>query len=207
MAARRKAARGKKKVRKASARTATSSRKAKGAVTKRKTARRGGKSTAAKPAGSFPEIEELVQLMDAHGLLEVDYESSPDGSRRVRVSRQGVAAGPAVAPSAVPATAPEATAAASAPTPDVVPTPGDTDGLHAFSSPMVGTFYLAPSPEAAPFVNVGDRVDETSTLCIIEAMKVMNEITPDLAGEIVSIEVENGEAVEYGQTLFLLRTA
>jgi acetyl-CoA carboxylase biotin carboxyl carrier protein len=201
VAARRKAARGKKTVRKASAR------KTKRAPKKRTATRRTKKATA-KPSGSFPEVEELVQLMDAHGLLEVDYESSPDGSRRVRVSRQGVAAA-AAAPAPVAALAPTAApvpaAAQNAPTPDVASAPGEADGLHAFTSPMVGTFYRAPSPETPTFVNVGDRVDETSTLCIIEAMKVMNEITPDIAGEVVSVEVENGEAVEYGQTLFLIR--
>jgi acetyl-CoA carboxylase biotin carboxyl carrier protein len=72
---------------------------------------------------------------------------------------------------------------------------------------MVGTFYRAPSPEAPPFASVGDKIDEHTTVCIIEAMKVMNEITPDKPGEIVSIEVENGEAVEYGQPLFLIRPA
>ncbi|HZL98611.1 MAG TPA: acetyl-CoA carboxylase biotin carboxyl carrier protein, partial [Planctomycetota bacterium] len=79
------------------------------------------------------------------------------------------------------------------------------EALHAFKSPMVGSFYRAPSPEAAPFVSVGDHVDPTTTVCIIEAMKVMNEIVPDISGTVVSIEVENGEAVEYGQTLFLIR--
>ena len=81
------------------------------------------------------------------------------------------------------------------------------ESLHVFKSPMVGTFYRAPSPEAPPFASVGDKIDEHTTVCIIEAMKVMNEITPDATGEIVSIEVENGEAVEYGQPLFLIRPA
>jgi acetyl-CoA carboxylase biotin carboxyl carrier protein len=87
------------------------------------------------------------------------------------------------------------------------PAGASTEGLHIFKSPMVGTFYRAPSPEAAPFISVGDKIDEHTTVCIIEAMKVMNEITPDKAGEIVSIEVENGEAVEFGQPLFLIRPA
>ena len=82
---------------------------------------------------------------------------------------------------------------------------GPAEELHAFKSPMVGTFYRAPNPEASAFVSVGDRIDEDSTVCIIEAMKVLNEIAPDMAGEVVSIEVENGEAVEFGQTLFLIR--
>jgi len=89
-----------------------------------------------------------------------------------------------------------------------------TDGEHlgraprqgeVFKSPMLGTFYRAASPEAEPFAKVGDKVTADKTLCIIEAMKVMNEIVPDITGAVVSIEVENGEAVEYGQTLFLIR--
>jgi acetyl-CoA carboxylase biotin carboxyl carrier protein len=101
-----------------------------------------------------------------------------------------------------------AAAAALAPSSKPAPAPApSTEGLHAFKSPMVGTFYRAPSPEAAPFVSVGDKIDEHSTICIIEAMKVMNEITPDKGGEVVSIEVENGEAVEFGQPLFLIRPA
>jgi acetyl-CoA carboxylase biotin carboxyl carrier protein len=208
VAARRKAARSKKTARKArapKAKRATKQRATKKRATKKRATARRAKKAPAESGGSFPEVEELVQLMDAHGLLEVDYESSPDGSRRVRVSRQGVAASHVSAPAPAPAPAAAPAAAASAPSPDVASPADVADGLHAFNSPMVGTFYRAPSPETPPFANVGDQVDETSTLCIIEAMKVMNEITPDIAGEVVSVEVENGEAVEYGQTLFLIR--
>jgi acetyl-CoA carboxylase biotin carboxyl carrier protein len=74
-----------------------------------------------------------------------------------------------------------------------------------FLSPMVGTFYRSPSPDADPFVDVGSRVEEDSVLCIIEAMKVMNEIRAETKGEIAEVLVENGEPVEYGQPLFLLR--
>ena len=97
--------------------------------------------------------------------------------------------------------------AEAAPAAPAAAAPRQDESLHAFKSPMVGTFYRAPSPEASAFASVGDTVDENSTVCIIEAMKVMNEIAPDVRGEVVSIEVENGEAVEYGQTLFLIRPA
>lgn len=174
-----------------------------------KGARAGGGKAEAKGRRSsrFPEVEELVELMDRHGLLEVDVHTAPDGTRRLRLARVGPhanAAGHAAwAAAGHAAPAPRAGAPEAAPAAPAAP----AEKLHAFTSPMVGTFYRAPSPEAPPFVSVGDRIDEHRTVCIIEAMKVMNEITPDIAGEIVSIEVENGEAVEYGQTLFLIRPA
>ena len=84
------------------------------------------------------------------------------------------------------------------------PAPQD-DGLHPFDSPMVGTFYRKPSPDDAAFVEVGDVVKKGDVLCIVEAMKVMNEIQSDVAGEIVEILVEDASSIEYGQTLFKVR--
>ena len=155
--------------------------------------------------GLLSEVEALAQLMEEHGLIDVSYAVDADGSKEIHVSRGGV---PGLAHGAVPA-APVAAAAAT-PAVDAAPVaaaPAEAvdESLHAFVSPMVGTFYRAPSPEASPFVSVSDRVDTASPVCIIEAMKVMNEITPDVAGDVVSIEVENGEAVEFGQTLMLIR--
>jgi acetyl-CoA carboxylase biotin carboxyl carrier protein len=152
------------------------------------------------------ELEALASMMDAHGLFEVSYELDSDGSKRIHVSRNGApmlaaAAQVAPAPSFEAAPAPAA-AAPGAPAPTA---PAIDEGLVPFASPMVGTFYRAPSPEASAFVAVGDQVEAGSVVCIIEAMKVMNEINPEISGEIVSIEVENGEAVEFGQTLMLLR--
>ena len=126
-------------------------------------------------------MEALVELMHRHQLYELDYKSSADGSREIRIAR-GMTGGviPAAAmpamtmPAGSPAEAAEATS-----------TPGPAEEFHAFKSPMVGTFYRAPNPEASAFVSVGDRIDEDSTVCIIEAMKVMNEIAPDRAGEVV----------------------
>jgi acetyl-CoA carboxylase biotin carboxyl carrier protein len=185
----------------------------KAAATGRGVAARAGKAGKAggKPAASrFPEVEELIGLMDRHELLEVDYHVSPDGGRRIRLSRAGTGLAHGHAPAGR-ATAGAAGAASEAsaqgtPAPAAPPAaPVADETVHAFKSPMVGTFYRAPSPEAPPFVSVGDKVDTHGTVCIIEAMKVMNEITPDIAGAVVSIEVENGEAVEFGQTLFLIR--
>ncbi len=81
----------------------------------------------------------------------------------------------------------------------------EEEGLHRIKSPMVGTFYRAPSPDSGPFVEVGDHVSAGSTLCIVEAMKLMNEIESDIAGTIVKILVENSEAVEYNQPMFLIK--
>ncbi|HTE06165.1 MAG TPA: acetyl-CoA carboxylase biotin carboxyl carrier protein [Planctomycetota bacterium] len=174
---------------------------------------RAGGQSAGTLAGRFPDIEELVELMNRHELLEVDYHVAPDGSRRIKVSRAGSgqhAGAPSARALRAAAHAAETAEASVGPGPAapaapaaVAPAPGET--LHAFKSPMVGTFYRAPSPEAPPFVSVGDKLDPHATVCIIEAMKVMNEITPDVSGTVVSIEVENGEAVEFGQTLFLVR--
>ncbi|RMH22573.1 MAG: acetyl-CoA carboxylase biotin carboxyl carrier protein, partial [Acidobacteria bacterium] len=100
------------------------------------------------------------------------------------------------------AAAPPAAAAESAPPPEELP-----PGLHRLTSPIVGTFYRAPSPDADPFVDVGDRVRKGQVLCIVEAMKLMNEIESDVDGEIVEILPENGQPIEYGEPLFLIKTA
>lgn len=102
-------------------------------------------------------------------------------------------------------------AAAPAPTPHTThPTPAKTDeddGLTAITSPMVGTFYRSPSPEAPPFVQSGDEVEPGKIVCIIEAMKLFNEIEAEVRGKIVKVLAENGKPVEYGQKLFLIKKA
>jgi acetyl-CoA carboxylase biotin carboxyl carrier protein len=98
-------------------------------------------------------------------------------------------------------------ATAAAPAPHAVSTPAEAEpgpAGHVVKSPMVGTFYRAPSPEAKPFVEVGQSVKEGDTLCVIEAMKLMNEIEADASGVIQAILVENGQPVEYGQPLFII---
>jgi acetyl-CoA carboxylase biotin carboxyl carrier protein len=135
-------------------------------------------------------LERLIALMNEHGLTELELGS--DG-RSVRMSKTGPAnyavGAPAVSPAAAPAAPAKAAKAAGEP----------------FLSPMVGTFYRAASPEAKAFVMEGDSVKADSTLCIIEAMKVMNEIKAEKPGKVLQILVENGEAVEYGQPLFLIQ--
>jgi len=144
-------------------------------------------------------LERLLSLMKEHGLSEL--ELGEDG-RSVRLSKSGPAA---AWPMALPM-AQAAPAGGGAATPAAASAPKvDTKAGEPFLSPMVGTFYRASSPEAKAFVMEGDSVAADATLCIIEAMKVMNEIKADRAGKIVQILVENGEAVEYGQPLFLIK--
>jgi acetyl-CoA carboxylase biotin carboxyl carrier protein len=158
------------------------------------------------------QIARLLELMKEHDLVEVEIEDPEAGRIRLRKAQPERSEHPVLTPTlAIPASsAPAPVAAASPATSASRPEETDAAGhanLVEVPSPMVGTFYSAASPESEAFVEVGRRIDEETVVCIIEAMKVMNEITPDVAGEVVSIEVENGEAVEYGQTLFLIRPA
>jgi acetyl-CoA carboxylase biotin carboxyl carrier protein len=149
-------------------------------------------------------LEQMVRLMAANDLNTVDVR---DGDKRV-ILKRGTAV-PAAAPASIPAAyAPPATApaagAGSAPS-NTGAGGADDDGLIAIKSPMVGTFYAAATPDAKPFVSVGSRVDEETDVCIIEAMKVFNNIKAECRGTIARILVENGETVEFGQTLFLVK--
>jgi acetyl-CoA carboxylase biotin carboxyl carrier protein len=144
------------------------------------------------------EIRKLIQLVKRTGIGELEVS---EGGRTVRIS----AGHPAPAPAAqvvVPA-APAATPAPAAAAPAAAPAPAE-DRLVKVVSPMVGTFYRAPAPDADPYVEVGDRVDAGQTVCIIEAMKLMNEIESEVRGRVAKIAVENGQPVEYGQVLFLI---
>ena len=148
------------------------------------------------------KVKKLIELLDESGIAEIEI---TEGEEAVRISRYptGAAVAPvAVAAPAVPA-APAATAAAAQPAEPAATGPAEEEG-YLVSAPMVGTFYSASSPGAAPYVQVGDRVSEGDTLCIIEAMKMMNQIEADVSGVVKSIRVQNGEPVEYGQTLFVI---
>jgi acetyl-CoA carboxylase biotin carboxyl carrier protein len=145
------------------------------------------------------KVKKLIELLDESGIAEIEI---TEGEESVRISRYAqhvpqmmAAPAPMAAPAAAPAAASPATAAPAAEPED--------DGFLV-QAPMVGTFYGASSPGAAPYVQVGDRINEGDTLCIIEAMKMMNQIEADVAGVIKSIRVQNGEPVEYGQTLFVI---
>jgi len=159
------------------------------------------------------ELKELIEFLIEKDIAEFELER---GDVKVRIKRAGehtfvhsqaeprfyaVPAAPAVAPElgAVPVVAAPAAAAA----PPAAPAP--EEGLHMVKSPIVGTFYEAPSPGAPPFVKPGDTVEVGQVLCIVEAMKLLNEIESDFAGEIVKKLAVNGQPIEYGQDLFVIR--
>jgi acetyl-CoA carboxylase biotin carboxyl carrier protein len=174
----------------------------------------------------FGEIRELIRLFDETSVVELNLELD---DFKIRLKKpEAVQA--AVAPSATgaapvvgqaPATAPvavstpamptsvQATAAAvetQAPAPAATTAGGEDEaGIHIVTSPMVGTFYRAPAPDAPPFVERGTKVDEKTVVCIVEAMKLMNEIEAEVKGEVVDILAENGQLVEYGQPLFKIK--
>ncbi|WP_017409310.1 acetyl-CoA carboxylase biotin carboxyl carrier protein [Aeromonas hydrophila] len=146
------------------------------------------------------KIKKLIELVEESGIAELEIS---EGEESVRISRNfsgQVTAAPqmimqqAAAPVAAPATAP----AAAAPAADAIPSG------HLMRSPMVGSFYRSSSPEAKPFVEVGQHVNVGDTLCIVEAMKMMNQIESDKAGVIKAILVENGQAVEFDEPLFII---
>ena len=146
------------------------------------------------------KVKKLIELLDESGIAEIEI---TEGEESVRISRyaQAAPAAPIAAPAPTVAVAAGPTAAPAA-EPGAAPPP-EEDGFL-ITAPMVGTFYGASSPGAASYVQVGDRVNEGDTLCIIEAMKMMNQIEADVSGVIKSIRVQNGEPVEYGQTLFVI---
>ena len=147
------------------------------------------------------QIQRVIDLMVESGAVEVEVEAG--GSRlRVRL-KEDVPVPMILAQPGVPPAVPGAPLVARTAAP--APLAADEDEAEIFTSPMVGTLYQAPSPEAEPFVHVGDRVGPDTTLCIIEAMKVMNEIKAEMEGQIAAILVENGEPVEFGQPLFRIK--
>jgi acetyl-CoA carboxylase biotin carboxyl carrier protein len=148
------------------------------------------------------KLKKLIDLVQESGIAELEI---TEGEERVRIASGGAisvtplaaAALPATAPAAAAAVAPAAAAAAAAEPPPAA------EG-HVVKSPMVGTFYRSPAPDAKPFIEVGGTVKEGQTICVIEAMKLMNEIEADASGTIKAILVENGQPVEYGQALFII---
>jgi len=170
---------------------------------KRKKATKESKSSSfARP--ELGQIEQLLQFMSEHNLEEFEYSR---GDLRIRLKKPGpnsVVAVPRpaeiIVPGAVPAPAaqetPEARAEAEL---------GSGEDLFLVKSPIVGTFYASPSPGAEAFVKIGNHVDRGQTLCIVEAMKLMNEIESEVSGEVLRIFAENGQPVEYGQPLFGIR--
>ena len=159
------------------------------------------------------ELKELIDFLIEKDISEFELER---GDVKVRIKRGGDTAAPliahAVPMAAMPMAASQAQgshapAAAAAPpaSPSPAPTAAAEEELHTVKSPIVGTFYEAPGPGALPFVKPGDQVAAGQVLCIIEAMKLMNEIEADASGEVVKVLVSNGQPVEYGQPLFAIR--
>lgn len=150
------------------------------------------------------EIKTLTDLMVEHDLSEIMIR---DGEKRILLRRGGPKSA-AVMQAAVVSPAPQLQAAVAQPAPAAVPAaPAVDPGIGKITSPMVGTYYATPDPESPPFVKVGDRVTPDSVVCIIEAMKVFNEIKADATGTIESIEVRSGVPVEFGQILMTVRTS
>jgi len=145
------------------------------------------------------KLKKLIDLVQESGIAELEI---TEGEEKVKIVKGGHVSVSAAAPVQVVAAAePRATAAVSpAPAADA---PAGQEG-HVVKAPMVGTFYRSPSPDAKAFVEVGQAVKEGDTICIIEAMKLMNEIEADAGGTVKAILVENGQPVEYGQPLFIL---
>ncbi len=151
---------------------------------------------------SFKEIRELIDLVSERGLAGLEIERS--GFRlRIEGGRPAIANGAVGAP----AEPLSATLPAAGSTISVAPAAKEADDVHVITSPIVGTFYRSPSPESDPFAEVGEKVARGKILCIIESMKLMNEIESDVEGEIVAVYARNGQPVEYGEKLFGIRLA
>lgn len=142
------------------------------------------------------KVKKLIELLEESGIAEIEIH---EGEESVRISRNA-APGTFAAPAPVAIAAPVAAAPAAAP---AAPVEEIIEG-HVLNSPMVGSFYRAPSPGAKDFVDIGSKVNVGDTLCIIEAMKLLNQIEADKAGTIKAILVENGQPVEYNQPLFII---
>ncbi len=140
---------------------------------------------------NIEEIKELIRLADETGVAELEVQR---GDNRVRIQRAAVRQEVFLPPAAAPLAAPSPAAA-----------PAATENLYTIKSPIVGTFYESASPDAAAFIKPGDTVTAKTTVCIIESMKLMNEIEAEVSGVVVAKLVENGKPVEYGEALFTIR--
>jgi acetyl-CoA carboxylase biotin carboxyl carrier protein len=151
------------------------------------------------------KIKKLIELLEESGIAEIEIK---EGEEAVRISRAGSASAQALPQAQVAATpaaaaiAPATAAAAAAAVESGAPKPKPNE--HVITAPMVGTFYASPSPGAKAFVEIGDEIKVGQVLCIIEAMKMMNQIEADRAGRIASIMARNGDPVEFGQPLFVV---
>ncbi|RXJ72350.1 acetyl-CoA carboxylase, biotin carboxyl carrier protein [Veronia nyctiphanis] len=146
------------------------------------------------------KIKKLIELVEESGIAELEI---AEGEESVRISR-ATAPIATVAAAPVAAVAAPAPVAAAAPAAEAAPAPAAEDAGHKVLSPMVGTFYRSPSPEAKAFVEIGQSVSEGDTLCIVEAMKMMNQIQADKSGKVKAILCEDGQAVEFDEPLIII---
>ncbi|OMP67708.1 acetyl-CoA carboxylase biotin carboxyl carrier protein [Domibacillus epiphyticus] len=156
------------------------------------------------------EIRELIKLVDQSGIEEFVFESAGSKLKMKKSTGTTTYAAAPEAPVAQPAPVqeapkPAAPAIQDAPAPEAPKSAADDSNLHKITSPMVGTFYQSPSPDADVYVKPGDKINSDSIVCIVEAMKLFNEIEAEVDGEIVEILVKDGQLVEYGQPLFLVK--
>lgn len=150
------------------------------------------------PSFDMGELQALAALVNEHGFTDFEFENE---NIRVRLSKQVTVAAAPVSVAQPPVAAPQAAPVADSPAPAV-----DEDaGLEKIVSPIVGTFYRSPGPDKPAYVSEGGKVTPDTVVCIVEAMKLMNEIQAEMSGEVVKIYVENGQPVEYGQPLFGIR--
>ena len=148
------------------------------------------------------KLKTLIDLVAESGIAEIEV---TEGEDKVRIVKHPIAPAAAAHPQAAPPAAPLAVAPAAGAAPVAVPAAAPEPAAGTIvKSPMVGTFYRSPGPDAKPFVEVGQTIKPGDTLCIIEAMKLLNEIEAELSGTVREILVENGQAVEYGQALFII---
>ena len=145
------------------------------------------------------KVKKLIELLEESGIAEIEIS---EGEESVRISRYSTTAQPTptIVQDTVPPAAPVATVGAS----EASATTGTSKQGHEITAPMVGTFYAGSAPGAKPFVQIGSKVAIGDTLCIVEAMKMMNQIESDVSGQIVSILAENGDPLEFGQVLFII---
>lgn len=169
-------------------------------------------------ADDMKELRELIEFLKENKIGEFDLErgdlkvrikfareGTPEGSPDLTALARLLASQPAAAPAPAVHTGLLPSVHAAAPAAPAPPPPAEEESLHIVKSPIVGTFYESPSPGSGAFVKIGDQVEVGQVLCIVEAMKLMNEIESDVAGEIVKRLVQNGQPVEYGQQLFAVR--
>ena len=151
------------------------------------------------------KVKKLIELLEESGIAEIEISEGEESVRISRYPQGGIMAAAAAPVVHAPPPANAQAASAAAPAAAAADAESPPSG-HQVTAPMVGTFYASPSPGGKPFVEIGTQVSPGDTLCVIEAMKMMNQIEADAAGRVVSILAENGSPVEYGQLLFIIET-